>query len=253
LNYKTLLESEILFLRPSTLMMILILFLAILVPGAAARAQSSSSSSQPAPAQKTTPTDNPRWFVQGAAGGALATGLDGQQYMNAGWTGMGGAGYVVTRRLSVDAELDYFHNGVPTPALQAAAQNSGHYNTIAFSANPMLYIVRGKKFGFYVIGGGGYSRISASFGKPLSSINCNIYSPLGYANYTNFCNGKITGSSYSSSQPMFDVGMGFEGRLYPNRRWVLFVEPRYMRMMTPANQLPGQNLGMAQILGGIRW
>jgi hypothetical protein len=222
---------------------------------ASLQAQSSSSSSQTATVAKTAPapTATPRWFVQGAAGGALATGLSGQQYMNAGFAGMGGVGYRLTRRLTIEGDVDYFHNGVPTPALQVAAEPSGHYNTIAFTGNPMFYLMRGPKFGFYVIGGGGFSHIAASFGKPLSGIDCTLYSPLGYANYTNFCNGTITASSYSSNQALYDVGMGFEGRLYPNRRWVLFTQARYLHYSTPGNQLPGPGLGMAQILGGIRW
>lgn len=173
--------------------------------------------------------------------------------MNPGFTGMVGAGYKVNKRLSVLLEGNYYHSGMPSSVLQTALQNSGSYNTFTISGNPMVHFFQGAKYGVYALGGGGFSHVATSFGKPISSINCNIYSGLGYANFTNFCNGKITGSSYSSSQGLFDVGMGMDVHLFPHHREVLFVEGRYVHLMTPSDQLPGPGIGLVPIYGGVRW
>lgn len=228
---------------------------------AALRAQQSSSSTnapQPAPAPATA-TAAPAMsfrdhlFVEGGAGGSFGAGLVNGQYVSPGWTVMGGGGYSLNRKLALLLEADYFHNKMPTTVLQTAQQSSGSYAIWAFSANPVFHIYRNAKYGAYAIGGGGYSHVGTSFGKPIGTLNCNIYSGLGYANFTNFCNGKITGSSYSSNQPMYDFGLGMDARLYPNRRETLFVQARYIKLMTPANQLPTPNLGLVDITGGVRW
>ncbi len=236
-------------------------FLSIFSLTTALRAQQSSSSTsspntnrpQPAPAP-TSSSFMGHLVLEGGAGGAMSAGLQTGQYVHAGFTGMGGAGYKLNKRLSVFLEGNYYYNSMPSALLQTIQQSSGHYNTFTISANPMFHMFQGQKYGVYAIGGGGFSHIATGFSKPIgSTINCNIYSGLGYAYLTNFCNGKITGSSYSSSQPLFDFGLGMDVRLFPNHREILFVESRYVHIMTPSNQLPGPGIGLVPISAGVRW
>lgn len=235
---------------------ILFAALAIFSVAAVSRAQQTSSSNanprQAAPAAARVSTGH--LVFEGGAGGNFGAGLQNGQYVNPSFAGLVGAGYKLNRRLTIFVEGNYYHNGMPSPVLQTARQTGGSYNTFTISGDPMLYIYHGAKFGVYAVGGGGFSSVRTSFNGPIGkTINCRIYSGLGYKNFTNFCSGKITGSSYSTTQAMYDFGIGFQGRLYPNRRESLFVESRYVKIMTPANQLPTPNLGLVAITGGVRW
>ncbi|HVC89944.1 MAG TPA: hypothetical protein VND66_04890 [Acidobacteriaceae bacterium] len=234
---------------------ILFFFLCGLFDAPAMVAQQSSSStaqaSTPA-APKTVPLS--KWFVEGAGGISFGPGLANGQVINSTYTGTGGGGFRLTRRLEIPGELSFYRSGLPSWVLQTAQQHGGHYTILTYSVDPTFYFLRGERYGFFAVGGGGYSHIATTFDQPIgSTINCNIYSGLGYTNFTNYCNGTITGSSYSSNQGMYNFGIGMEGRLYPNHRAILFAQGRYIKMMTPANQLPGPNFALVSITTGIRW
>lgn len=232
----------------------LLLLPCLMAAGTLSAQQSSSSSSpQPTNAALAQPTSIPlhHFSVEGAGGGSFGAGLLPGQYLGRGWALMAGGGYTPFRRLTIFLEGNLYHNPMPAAVLQTAQTTGGSYNIWTISANPALRIVQAGNFGIYAIGGGGFSHVATSFNQPLH-INCSIYSGLGYSNFGNLCNGQITGS-YSSNQPMFDFGLDLDVRLSPNHREVLFFQTRYVKLMTPANQLPGPNMGMVPILGGIRW
>lgn len=234
---------------------ILLLFAVGLFNATAMVAQQSSSSSvqasTPAPVA-TTPLS--KWFVEGAGGISFGPGLANGQVINSAYTGTGGGGFRLTRRLEIPGEVSYYRSGLPSWVAQTIQQPGGHYTILTYSVDPTFYFLRGPRFGFFAVGGGGYSHVATTFDKPIgTTINCSIYSGLGYTNFTNFCNGTITGSSYSSNQGMYNFGIGMEGRLYPNHRAILFAQGRYIRMMTPSNQLPGPNFSLVSITTGIRW
>lgn len=222
----------------------------------ASHAQQTSSStvakSQPAPA--ASEGFRSHLTLEGGAGGNFGAGLQNGQYVSPAFDGLIGVGYKLNRRFSLFVEGNYYHNGMPSPVLQTARQTGGSYNTFTISGDPMLHIYQGAKFGAYAIGGGGFSTVATSFNGPVGkTINCRIYSGLGYTNFTNFCNGKITGSSYSTTQAMYSFGLGMDVHLNPRRRESLFVESRYVKIMTPAYQLPTPNLGLVAFFGGVRW
>ena len=235
---------------------ILLLFAMGLFDATAILAQQSSSSTAQASSAPSTPMTVPlsKWFVEGAGGISFGPGLANGKVINSTYTGTGGGGYRLTRRFEIPGELSFYHSTLPSWVLQTARQPGGHYTIFTYSADPTFYFIRGARYGFFVVGGGGYSHVATTFDKPIgSTINCTIYSGLGYTNFTNYCNGTITGSSYSSNQGMYNFGIGMEGRLYPNHRAILFAQGRYIRMMTPANQLPKSNFALVSITTGIRW
>jgi hypothetical protein len=204
----------------------------------------------PAPANQKV--FNNRLILEGAIGGSVAAGNPSESAIDPGWTAMVGGGYNLTRRLSILLEGSFDYNPMPGPVLQTARETSGSYQFWTFSANPMFHLFRGQKYGFYAVGGGGYSHVVTSFNKPLN-INCNVYSGFGYSDFANVCSGKFSGSSYSSNQPMYDFGLGGDVRLFPTHREILFVETRYVRTSTPAGQLPGPNAALVPIVIGVRW
>ncbi|MHB8301979.1 MAG: hypothetical protein ACYDC6_03940 [Acidobacteriaceae bacterium] len=234
--------------------MILALLLVFSASSALKAQQSSSSNSKPQPAPAAPTGLTSHLFIEAGAGGNFGAGLQAGQYVKPGFNGMAGVGYKLARKFAVLAEGNYYHNPVTAAALQTAGENSGSYNTFTVSAGPMYHLYQGPKLGVYAVGGGGFSHIATGFNKPIgTTINCNIYSGLGYRYYTNFCNGKITGSSYASTQPMFDFGLGVDVRLFPNRREIIFVEPKYVKFLTPTGQLPGPDVGIVAVTGGVRW
>ena len=216
--------------------------------------QSSSSSAQVATPAPVAATPLSKWFVEGGAGVAFGPGLANGQVYNTSPTAFGGAGYRLTRRIEIPGEISYYRSGFPAWVAQTIQQPGGHYTILTYSVDPTFYFVRGERYGFFAVGGGGYSHVSTNFDKPIgSTIDCSKYSGLGYTNLTNFCNGTITGSSYSSNQGMYDFGIGMEGRLYPNHRFIVFGQGRYIHMDTPANQLPGPGFALVALTTGVRW
>lgn len=216
--------------------------------------QSSSSTAQVATPAPVAATPLSKWFVEGGAGVAFGPGLANGKVYDTSPAAFGGAGYRLTRRIEIPGEISYYHSGLPSWVAQTIQQPGGHYTILTYSVDPTFYFLRGERYGFFALGGGGYSHVSTNFDKPIgSTINCSIYSGLGYSNFTNFCNGTITGSSYSSNQGMYDFGIGMEARLFPNRRFIVFGQGRYSRMMTPANQLPGSDFSLVALTTGVRW
>lgn len=216
--------------------------------------QSSSSTAQVATPAPVAATPLSKWFVEGAAGIDFGPGLANGQVYETSYTALGGAGYRLTRRIEIPGEIGFYHSGLPAWVTQTIQQRGGHYNILTYSVDPTFYVVRGERYGFFAMGGGGYSHVGTNFDQPVgSTIDCGKYSGLGYSNFTNYCNGTITGSSYSSNQGMYDFGIGMEGRLYPNRRFIVFGQGRYIHMDTPANQLPGPGFALVALTTGIRW
>lgn len=232
------------------------LFLLVGLCGATALSaqQSSSSTAQVATPAPAAVTPLSKWFVEGGAGVSFGPGLANGQVYDTSPAVMGGAGYRLSRRIEIPGEISYYRSKLPSWVAQTIQQRGGHYTILTYSVDPTVYFLRGNRYGFFAVGGGGYSHVATTFDQPIgSTINCNIYSGLGYTNFTNFCNGKITGSSYSTNQGMYDFGIGMEGRLYPNRRFVVFAQGRYIHMMTPANQLPGPGFSLVSLTTGLRW
>ena len=216
--------------------------------------QSSSSTATVATSAPVAATPLSKWFVEGGAGVSFGPGLANGKVYDTSPAAFGGAGYRLTRRIEIPGEISYYHSALPSWVAQTIRQQGGHYDIFTYSVDPTFYFARGPRYGFFAVGGGGYSHVATNFDKPIgSTINCNLYSGLGYSSLTNFCNGTITGSSYSSNQGMYDFGIGMEGRLYPNRRFIVFGQGRYIRMMTPANQLPGHDFSLVSLTTGVRW
>ena len=216
--------------------------------------QSSSSTAQVATPAPVAATPLSKWFVEGAAGVDFGPGLANGQVWDTSFNALGGGGYRLTRRIEIPGEIGYYHSGLPSWVAQTIQQSGGRYTVLTYSVNPTFYFLRGERYGFFALGGGGYSHVGTNFDKPVgSTIDCSKYSGLGYSDFTNFCNGTITGSSYSSNQGMYDFGIGMEGRLYPDRRFIVFGQGRYIHMETPANQLPGPGFALVALTTGVRW
>jgi hypothetical protein len=230
------------------------LFLLVGLCGTTALSAQQSSSSTVQVTATTVATPLSKWFVEGAGGVAFGPGLERGQVYDTSPAALGGGGFRLTRRIEIPGEIGYYHSALPSWVAQTIQQSGGHYNILTYSVNPTFYFLRGQRYGFFVLGGGGYSHVSTNFDKPVgSTIDCSKYSGLGYSNFANYCNGTITGSSYSSNQAMFDGGIGMEGRLYPNHRFIVFGQGRYIHMSTPADQLPGPGFSLVALTTGIRW
>jgi hypothetical protein len=232
----------------------LFLFVGLCGTTALSAQQSSSSTAQVATPSPVASTPLSKWFVEGGAGIDFGPGLANGQVWDTSYTAFGGGGYRLTRRIEIPGEISYYRSGLPSWVAQTIQQPGGHYTLLTYSVNPTFYFLRGERYGFFALGGGGYSHISANFDQPVgSTIDCSKYSGLGYSNFVNYCNGTITGSSNSSNQAMYDFGIGMEARLFPNRRFIVFGQGRYVHMMTPANQLPGPDFALVVLTTGVRW
>jgi hypothetical protein len=155
----------------------LFLFVGLCGTTALSAQQSSSSTAQVATPSPVASTPLSKWFVEGGAGIDFGPGLANGKVWDTSYTAFGGGGYRLSRRLEIPGEISYYHSGFPSWVAQTIQQPGGHYTLLTYSVNPTFYFLRGERYGFFALGGGGYSHISANFDQPVgSTIDCSKYS-----------------------------------------------------------------------------
>jgi hypothetical protein len=194
--------------------------------------------------------------VEGGGGGTVAEGST-QNLSNPGFNALLGAGLKFNNRLSLLGEWNFNDMGVPhTIANSVAKVPGGNEHVWTATLDPKFNFIRAGRFDGYAIGGGGFSRVLTSFTAPVI-VPCGYGYGYGYGfgyGYGGGCVGNVTVSHHSSNQATMNIGAGGEFRFSPYSRFKLFVEARYLKVMTPKNSLPpGYNASFVPMTIGIRW
>jgi hypothetical protein len=192
--------------------------------------------------------------LEGGGGGTAPAGST-QNLSNAGFNFLLGTGYKFNNRLSLLAEWNFNDMGVPhTIANTVAKVPGGNEHVWTAGLDPKYNFIRHGRFDGYAIGGGGFSRVLTSFTAPVL-VPCGYGYGYGFGyGYGGGCVGNVTVSHHSSNQAELNIGAGGEFRFSPYSRFKLFVEARYLKVMTPKNSLPpGQNATFVPATIGIRW
>jgi len=192
--------------------------------------------------------------VEGGGGGTTAAGST-QNLSNPGFNVLLGAGYKFNNRLSLLGEWNFNDMGVPHNVANAIAKVPGGNEHIwTAGLDPKYNFIRHGRFDGYAIGGGGFARVLTSFTAPVI-VPCGYGYGYGFGyGYGGGCAGNVTVSHRSSNQAELNIGAGGEFRFSPYSRFKLFVEARYLKVMTPKTNLPpGYNATFVPATIGIRW
>jgi hypothetical protein len=173
-----------------------------------------------------------------------------------------GGGVNFSKRFALLAEYQFLDDKLPGALIAQTGANGGHAHIWSLTLDPVVSLFPKSSNDVYVTGGGGFYRKVTSFTDPVQTYFCDYY--YGYC-----CVGTVNQvmGHFSSNQGGFNIGAGYQRRLggmYQDSKMKLFVEARYLDVLTPAvNGVSPNGLGtittiavgtkVVSISAGIRW
>src|SRR5579863_6410452 len=142
-----------------------------------------------------------------------------------------GGGLHFSDHLAGLLEYQFIDDKLPGAIIAETGANGGHAHIWSLTLAPVIDLFPKSPNDVYVTGGGGFYRKVTSFTDPQQSEYCDFY--YGCSIYTS---NAVVGH-FSSNQGGFNVGAGFQHRLggmYGEGKTKLFVEARYLDVLTPA-------------------
>jgi hypothetical protein len=142
-----------------------------------------------------------------------------------------GGGLNFTKHLGALIEYQFMDNKLPGALIAETGANGGHAHIWSFTIDPVVDLFPKSTNGIYITGGGGFYRKVTDFTDPVESEYCDFYYGCGY-----YTSNQVVGH-FSSNQGGFNVGGGFQrrmGGIYGDGRTKLFVEARFVDVLTPA-------------------
>jgi hypothetical protein len=141
-----------------------------------------------------------------------------------------GVGENINKHLAVLAEYQFIDDKLPGSVIAEAGANGGHAHIWSLTLDPVLDLFPKASNDIYVTGGGGFYRKVTSFTDPTEEEYCDYF----------YC-GDVTVNAvvghFSSNQGGWNIGAGYQHRLggmYGDSKTKLFVEARYLDVLTPA-------------------
>lgn len=162
-----------------------------------------------------------------------------------------GAGVNFSRRLALLAEYQFMDNKLPGALIAQTGANGGHAHIWSLTLDPVVSLFPKSSHDVYFTGGGGFYRKVTSFTDPVEAYYCDYY--YGYCSIGTV--NQVVGH-FSSNQGGVNIGGGYQHRLggmYQESKMKLFVEARYVYVMTPAvNGITPSGLGVTTVAAGTR-
>jgi len=142
-----------------------------------------------------------------------------------------GAGVHINPRFATMIEYQFLDDKLPGALIAETGATGGHAHIWSLTLDPVISLFPKSSNDIYVTGGGGFYRKVTSFTDPEPTLYCDYFYGCGYIT-TN----QVVGH-FSSNQGGWNVGAGFQHRLggmYGDSKTSLFVEARYIDVLTPA-------------------
>lgn len=271
----------------------------ILIAGLAG-AQSSSSLNQPSPGGFSTSNDPnlalvseavaPEGLAAPPTAPSASSGAAGQEYGNRGWKqqmaskfalelGGGinaptdknyitwggqvtvGGGVNFSKRFALLAEYQFIDDKLPGALIAETGANGGNAHIWSLTLAPVVSLFPKSSNDVYFTGSGGFYRKVTNFTDPVPTYYCDYY--YGYCGVGTV--NQVVGH-FSSNQGGWNIGAGYQRRLggmYQESKTKLFIEARYLDVLTPAvigvspNGLGVTTVAAGTIVipvsAGIRW
>ncbi|HEY1649498.1 MAG TPA: hypothetical protein VGF96_16060 [Terracidiphilus sp.] len=141
-----------------------------------------------------------------------------------------GGGLNFSKRVALLAEYQFIDDKLPGALIAEAGADGGHDHIWSLTLDPVFDLFPKATNDVYITGGGGFYRKVTSFTDPTEEEYCEYY----------YC-GVVTENEvvghFSSNQGGWNVGGGFQHRLggmYGDSKMRLFVEARYLDVLSPA-------------------
>lgn len=193
-----------------------------------------------------------------AGAGFNAPAPDSSNYITWGGNLTLGAGYKFNPYVSLLAEYQFISDKLPGAIINEAGSDGGHAHIWSLTLAPVIDLMPHSTNSIYVTGGGGFYRKVTSF----TDLNLTYYCDYFY------CYPGVTSDvvgHFSSNQGGWNFGAGFTHRLggtYGDGKAKLFVEARYLKVLSPAVYTQPNGLGATYVAEntelipvtlGIRW
>jgi hypothetical protein len=162
-----------------------------------------------------------------------------------------GGGVNFSKRFALLAEYQFFGDKLPGALIAETGANGGHAHIWSLTLDPVVSLFPKSSNDLYVTGGGGFYRKVTSFTDPVEQEYCDYY--YGYCGVDTV--NAVVGH-FSSNQGGFNIGGGYQHRLggmYQDSKMKLFVEARYVDVLTPAvNGVTPNGLGVTTVAAGTK-
>jgi Outer membrane protein beta-barrel domain len=187
-------------------------------------------------------------FTFGVGGGFNAPTSDSSSYITWGGNFNVDGGLVINPRLSVMAEYGFIDDKLPGAVIAETGATGGHAHIWSLTLEPIVDLFPKSTNDVYVTGGGGFYRKVTSFTDPQESEYC-------YYFYCGIVTENVVVGHFSSNQGGWNIGGGYQhrmGGMYGDSRMKLFVEARYLDVMSPASEIAPNGLGTAVVGDGTK-
>ena len=159
-----------------------------------------------------------------------------------------GGGINFSKRLALLAEYQFIDDKLPGAIIAETGANGGHAHIWSLSLDPVISLFPKSSNDFYVTGGGGFYRKVTSFTNPQEAEYCNYY-------YCGITTVNAVVGHFSSNQGGYNIGGGYQhrmGGMYQDSKMKLFVEARYLDVLTPAVTTQPNGLGTTTVGAGTK-
>jgi len=229
----------------------------LMLAGSVAPEGSAALPSAPSPAASSAAGQGGRGWKSNVAskyalefGGGLSAPTD-KTYITWGGQFTVGAGVNFSKRLALLAEYQFMDNKLPGALIAQTGANGGHAHIWSLTLDPVISLFPKSSHDVYVTGGGGFYRKVTSFTDPVESYYCDYY--YGYCTVGTV--NQVVGH-FSSNQGGFNIGGGYQhrmGGMYQDSKMKLFVEARYVDVLTPAViGITPSGLGVTTVAAGTK-
>jgi hypothetical protein len=162
-----------------------------------------------------------------------------------------GGGINFSKRLALLAEYQFIDDKLPGKLIAQTGANGGYAHIWSLTLDPVISLFPNSQNDVYVTGGGGFYRKVTSFTDPQQAVFCDYY--YGYCGVGTV--NAVVGH-FSSNQGGFNIGGGYQhrmGGMYGDSKMKLFVEARYLDVLTPAvNGITPSGLGVTTVAAGTK-
>ena len=183
-------------------------------------------------------------------GGGMDAPTD-KNYITWGGQFTAGGGVNFSKRFALLAEYQFIDDKLPGALIAETGANGGHAHIWSLTLDPVVSLFPKSSNDFYVTGGGGFYRKVTSFTDPVQAVFCDYY--YGYCGIGTV--NQVVGH-FSSNQGGFNIGGGYQHRLggmYQDSKMKLFIEARYLDVLTPAvNGVTPNGLGVTTVAAGTK-
>jgi hypothetical protein len=169
-----------------------------------------------------------------------------------------GAGYNFSPRFALLAEYQFIDDKLPGRMVAQTGADGGNAHIWSLTLNPIVSLFPKSQNDVYLTGGGGFYRKVTNFTDPVDTYYCDYY-------YCSIGTSNLVIGHFSSNQGGWSGGMGFQrhiGGAFHQSRMKVYMEARYLHILTPAITTQPNGLGTVSvnegttlfpITFGVRW